>query len=425
LIVRVFRRPRRDVSRAVRPAFSDPRFALLVAGQTVNSIGGWASAIVLWGFAAYRFNASPGAVSVTIICWAAPPALLSPLLGVSIDRIGPKAATVTGYLGAAGAALGLAAAGSLTELAIAAGAYGCARALAGPAAGALPPRIVAADDLLAANALLGAASSAGQVAGPLAASAALALSGFPAAFIVDAVSYLIGAAVVAPLPLRPAPAPGAARPGWRRELSEGLRLVARRRAARLVIAVSAAVTFTSASYLVVEPLYARHVLHRAPSQFALFEAAAGTGAILAGLAVSRVRSRLTGGTVLMAAATGYGLAACLFTGTTSVPAAYAGAFVWGAAGSVFGAVAVTTLQLVAPRPAHGRVMSIGATVQSWTETIAVPVGGLVLAALGVRLGALALAGVAVAAGLTGLAIVTATRPDHSWTQAGEEGSSSE
>jgi hypothetical protein len=126
---------------------------LLVAGQTVNSIGGWASAIVLWGFAAYRFNAGPYAVSVTIICWAAPPALLSPLLGVYIDQIGPKAATVTGYCGAAGAALGMAAARSLTELAVAAAAYGGARALAGPAASAPPPRIVAADDLLAANAL--------------------------------------------------------------------------------------------------------------------------------------------------------------------------------------------------------------------------------------------------------------------------------
>jgi hypothetical protein len=65
--------------------------------------------------------------------------------------------------------------------------------------------------------------------------------------------------------------------------------VARDPAVRLVIAVSAAVTFTSASFLVVEPLYARHVLHRPPSQFALFEAAAGTGAILAGLVVSRIR----------------------------------------------------------------------------------------------------------------------------------------
>jgi MFS family permease len=321
----------------------------------------------------------------------------------------------------------MAAAGSLTELAIAAAGYGGARALAGPAASALPPRIVAADDLLAANALLGAAASAGQVAGPLAASAALALSGFPAAFIVDAASYLIGAAVIAPLPLRAAtaPAPGAARTGWWRQLSEGLRLVTRDRAVRLVIAVSAAVTFTSASFLVVEPLYARHVLHRPPSQFALFEAAAGTGAILGGLAISRIRFRLTGGKTLMAAATGYGLAACLFTGTTSVPAAYTGAFLWGAAGSVFGAVALTALQQVAPVDAHGRVMSISATLQSWTETVALPLAGLTLAALGVRPGALALAGVAIAAGLIGMAIAAARPPRPLTTRASEDGGGAE
>ena len=402
------RRPRRDVSRVVRPSFRDPRFGLLVAGETVNSIGGWTSAIVLWGFAAYRFNAGPDAVAVTVACWAAPPAILSPLTGVYIDRAGPRAALVAGYCGAACAAPGMAAAGSLTELDIAALAYGTARALAGPAASALPPRIVADDDLLAANALLGSATSAGQVAGPLAASAALALSGFPAAFILDAASYLAGAAVVAPLPLRPAEP--AERTGWLRELSEDISLVARGRAVRLVVLLSAAVTFTSAAFLV-EPLYARHVLHRPPSQFALFEAAAGTGAILTGLAVSRVRARLTGGTVLAASAAGYGLAACLFTGTASVPAAYPGAFLWGVAGSVFGAVSLTTLQQVAPVYAHGRVMSVTATLQSWVETLALPLGGVTLAAAGVRAGALVLAGVAVTAGLSGLAgVVLLHRP---------------
>jgi predicted MFS family arabinose efflux permease len=388
-------------SSAVRPSFRDPRFALLVTGQAVNSIGGWASAIVLWGFAAYRFNASPYAVSVTIVCWAAPAALLSPLLGVYIDRIGPRTAVVAGYCGAACAAVGMAASGSLAELAMAAFGYGSARALAGPAASALPACVVAADDLLPANALLGAAASAGQLAGPLVASAALALSGFPAAFLVDAASYLIGAAVVAPLPVRAAPR--AARPGWRRELAEGLGLAARQRTVRLVIAISAAVTFTSASYLVVEPLYARHVLHRPPSQFALFEAAAGIGAIVAGLVISRIRARLTAGPFLMASAIGYGLAAGLFTGTTWVPVAYAGAFAGGAAGSVFGAVGLTALQQTAPGHAQGRVMSAAATIQSWVETLALPLGGVTLAALGVRAGALALAGIAVAAGLICLA----------------------
>ena len=133
--MRVFsRRPRRGLPGmppVVRPSFRDPRFALLVAGEAVNSIGGWASAIVLWGFAAYRFNASPYAVSLTIVCWAAPPALLSPLMGVYIDRIGPRAAVVAGYCGAACAAVGMAAAGSLAELAIAAlGVHAGAAALA-------------------------------------------------------------------------------------------------------------------------------------------------------------------------------------------------------------------------------------------------------------------------------------------------------
>lgn len=395
--------------RQVRPSFRDPRFTLLVVGEAVNSIGGWASAIVLWGFAAYRFNASPYAVSATIVCWAAPPALLSPLMGVYIDRIGPRAAVVAGYCVAACAALGMAASGSLAELAIAALAYGSARALAGPAASALPARIVADDDLLAANALLGSAASVGQVAGPLVASAALAVSGFPAAFIVDAASYLIGAAAVAPLPVRTAgaAAPRTERHGWRHELAEGITLVARGRAVRLVVTVSAAVTFTSAAYLVVESLYARHVLHRPPSQFALFEAAAGIGAILAGLAISRIRARLTGGPILMVSAIGYGLAACLFTGTTLVPVAYAGAFAWGAVGAVFGTVAVTALQRAAPVHAHGRVMSVAATLQSWVETIALPLGGVTLAALGVHAGALTLAGVAIAAGL--IALVPARR----------------
>jgi hypothetical protein len=189
---------------------------------------------------------------------------------------------------------------------------------------------VAADELLAANALLGAAASAGQVAGPLVASVALALSGFPAAFIVDAASYLIGAAVIAWLPVR-----------------------------------SAAVTVTSASFLVVEPLYARHMLRARRHSSRCSRQPQGPGRSWPGW---------------------------------SSPA-YAGAFAWGVAGSVFGAVTLTMLQRTAPVHTHGRVMSLSATVQSWVETIGVPLGGVTVAALGVRPGAFALAGVAIVAGL--------------------------
>jgi hypothetical protein len=93
-----------------------------------------------------------------------------------------------------------------------------------------------------------------------------------------------------------------------------------------------------------------------------------------------------------------------------LPAAYTGAFLWGVAGSAFFSVAFTALQEVAPMNAHGRVVRISATLQSWTKTVALPLGGLTLAALGVRAGSLTLAGVAgvaLAAGLIGMTIVTA------------------
>jgi hypothetical protein len=270
LIVRVlFHRPRRDMSRAVRPSFGDPRFALLVAGQAVNSIGGWASAIVLWGLP--PTGSMPARTPSQSPSFAGPPRPPCSARCWACTSTGSAQGRNGGWLLRCGLRRSRR---GCCRVADRAGhrrsAYGGARALAGSAASALPPRIVAGEDLLAANALLGAAASAGQVAGPLAASAALALSGFPAAFIVDAASYLADAAVIAPLPLRPGPAPmpRATRSGWWRQLSEGFRLVTRDRAVRLVIAVSAAVTFTSAAFLVVEPLYARHVLHRPPSQFA-------------------------------------------------------------------------------------------------------------------------------------------------------------
>jgi MFS family permease len=135
----------------VRPSFRDSRFALLLAGQSANAVGSWASAIVLWGFAAYRFNAGPQAISVTVLCWSIPPAVLTPFTGALCDQFGPRPMLILGYLGAAAAALAMAVAGSLAFLDAMAAVYGGARSLSGPAGSALPPRVVESGDLLAAK----------------------------------------------------------------------------------------------------------------------------------------------------------------------------------------------------------------------------------------------------------------------------------
>src|ERR1700686_4908580 len=66
------------------------RFALLFAGTAANAIGNWATLIALWGYAAFRFHAGPSDIALLGLAWALPGALLSPLAGLPIDRVGPR-----------------------------------------------------------------------------------------------------------------------------------------------------------------------------------------------------------------------------------------------------------------------------------------------------------------------------------------------
>jgi MFS family permease len=407
----VFSGRRRVPARPVHPSFHDPRFTFLLVGQSVNWVGSWAAGIVLWGFAAYHFGASPEAISFTVLCWSGPPAVLTVFTGGLTDRFGPRVMLIVGYLCSAATSLGMATAGSLLLLDVMAAACGTARSLCGPASSALPTRVVESDDLLAANSLLGVTRSIGQVAGPLVASVLMAATGFRIAFVADAVTYLVGVLVVFPLPVLPLPheprESGAADTGRSayvrlRRTTAGAAAVAREPGLRRVAVARMGVIFTSGAFLVVEPLYARDVLARPPSQFALFEAAIGIGAIVTGLALPVIRRRLeatrSAVRLMAAGAISYGMAAALFTGTPWVPVAYLGAFAWGAGGTVFYTVAATALQRLAPAGTLGRVAGVISTAESGTETVSMPAAGALVAVAGLRPGALALAAVAVTAG---------------------------
>jgi Na+/melibiose symporter-like transporter len=404
---------RRAPAHPVRPTFRDPRFAFLLAGQSVSWVGSWAASLVLWGFAAYHFDASPEAISVTALCWSGPPVILTAFTGGLTDRFGPRTMLIVGYTCSAATSLGMAATGSMTSLDVMAVACGAARSLCSPASSALPARVVESDDLLAANSLLGVTASIGQVAGPLAASVLMATTGFRVAFAADAATYLVSVLVILPLPILPRPdeprdaGPEATRRSaygvsWLRAATTGAATVARDPGLRAIALARIGVIFTSGAFLVIEPLYTRHVLDRPASQFALFEAATGIGAIVTGLALPVIRRRLPATRsptwLLAAGAISYGLAAALFTGTPWVPVAYLGAFVWGACGTVFYAAAATTLQRLAPAGALGRVSGVISTAESTTESVSMPAAGALVAVAGLRPGALVLAAVAVAAG---------------------------
>ncbi|HEX5615826.1 MAG TPA: MFS transporter [Acidimicrobiia bacterium] len=382
----------------------DRRFALLVAGQAVNGIGSWCALIAMWGYAAYRFDASPAQIALVTLTWSLPPALFGFLGGVPVDRYGPRRVLVLADLAAAAIAVGMAFTTSLSQLLVGGLLLGFARVFAEPAFTALPPRLVPDDQLLRANAWMGAAHQIAIAIGPLVAAASIALFGLRAAFLIDAVTYLVGVAVVLPLAMGAAGIP-TERVGVVAEVREGIEIVRARPDVLRLFLLGGSVYLVWGAYAVVEPLYVRDVLGRSETTFALLQSVFGIALVTNGLLVPRIGERVARlGTVRLAALAS-GLAAILYLGTDNLVVAALGVGVWGGATAWFVVPQRTLVQRATPMSAHGRVLAIDSALRSWGHVIAMPLTALLVELGGVRLGAFAFAAIPVA-----LALWLRTRP---------------
>lgn len=90
-------------------------FARLFAGTALNALGTWATLIALWGFASAHFHQGAHGLALIGLAWGLPAALVSPLAGVPIDRLGPQRVLLTSNLLGGAASVGLALAGTVSE----------------------------------------------------------------------------------------------------------------------------------------------------------------------------------------------------------------------------------------------------------------------------------------------------------------------
>jgi predicted MFS family arabinose efflux permease len=379
------------------------RFALLFAGTAANAIGNWATLIALWGYAAFRFGAGPREIALLGLAWALPGALLSPLAGVPIDRIGPRGILLGAF--AVGAATSIAMAASTTFVALVwlASLHGLVQAFAKPAADVLPPRLVDDADLLGANALLGAADQSSLVFGPLVAAGAIALWGLRGAFLTDAATFALGAAAIAPLHLKPVER--APRQSMRAEAVQGLAVARRLPTVRRTLLLSGAVFLTWGAFLVIEPIYVRDVLHRSPTVLGLLQTCFGVGLVGAGLALSHIGDRVATPRAVALSVLLSGVAAALYVGTRSVVVAFIGVFLWGVDVAFFAAPVRTVLQRESPIDTHGRVLALLTTLDGWGNVAALPLTGLAIAAVGPRATGVGVGAMAVAAGTAGWVVL--------------------
>ena len=389
-------------------------FALLLSGYALNAIGSWGALVAMWGFASYRFHAQAPQIALIGLAWAAPAALLAPMAGIPIDRLGPRRVILAAYLMGSATSVAMAFASNLHTLILLGLAHGAVEAFAQPAGDALPPRIVDDEDLLAANALLGSAAQSAIVFGPMLAAGAIYLAGLRGAFVVDAATFWAGIAAVAPLRLRPVTYVPERPPTLREEVVVGLRVARAQPTVRFTLALSAAVFVTWGTFLVIEPLYVRDVLHRSATIFASLQMAFGIGLVGTSLVLPRLGDRVASTRALAGSVLLSGVAAATYIGTRSLAVAYVGVVLWGVDVAFYSAPARTLLQRWSPAYAHGRVLALYRSLNSWGNLVSLPVAAAVAGSLGPRPAGLAISGVALTAGAVGW-----SRPPASDTPPGE------
>jgi MFS transporter, DHA3 family, macrolide efflux protein len=376
----------------------DRRIALLVAGQSLNGIGSWCAIVALWGFASFRFDAGPGAIALLGLAWSLPPVLLGPLAGVPIDRLGPKRVLMIADALAAVVSLTFLFAGTFPVLVALATLHGVTSSFSDPALRALPPRLVKDDQLVKANAVLGAAAQSAIVIGPLVAAVAIGAFGIEGAFIIDSLTYVVGVLVLVPFAIgRSSDAPSETSVGA--EVREGFQIVRRRPRLALLLGMSGTVYAIWGAFLVIEPVYVRDVLHGSPTMLALLQMTFGIGLLLTTFVVTRMGERVARVRIAAVAAAASGIAAALYVGTAVPAVAFIGIGVWGCVTSFFVVPARTLMQRSAPVETHGRVMALDGTVNSGGHLVALPIVGLAAAAVGVQVAGVAFAAVPIAGGL--------------------------
>ena len=376
-----------------------PRVVVFLAAEALSAIGSWATIVAVWGYAAYKYDATPGEVAMFGIAFAVPGVLLGPVAGAVVDRVGPKATLAMAKLLGVGAALALVAADDFRTLALLCALHGVVSAFSHPALQSMPPRLVDDEHLASTNALVSLTDELAIVLGPVAAGIGIAAFGFRGAFVFDAVTYAVGLAILPLVRLHPIPVgPDEAVSVRFRDALEGWKLIMRTGVLRRVVACTFVVHLLYGAALLTEPLYVRDVLERSESVFAALQVVFGIFLVAGGIVAARLGDRVASFGFVALGVGCSGVTAAIYLGTPFTAVAFVGVGLWGVATAIIGGPSRTVLQRSSPQQAHGRVLSADLMAGSTAELLGVASAGALVGALGVRWSILGLgAGVTVAA----------------------------
>jgi Transmembrane secretion effector len=355
-------------------------FRHLAAGYWVNELGNWFGEIAL-AILVYDRTRSPLATATLFLALRFLPALLAPLLTVRIEALRPRVALPCLYALEGAFFAGMAILAHHFSLP----AILCLSALDGMLAitakaltrGVSATWLIERGQLREGNAILNLGAMASMAAGPALSGAAVAWKGASTALIVDAVTFVVTAGVIATA--RGMHLETDHEAGFRGRVRAGLDVLRAYAAVRRLLMAVAFVFLLGSIPIPIEVVFAKHTLHAGDRGYGFLLGAWGVGMVAGGTA--------------FAAATQVRLIRVLGAGTTVTVVAYAGLAIsptlavacafsalGGTGNGAAWVAAVTAVQERIPISTQGAVMAVLEGINQVMPALGFVIGGAVTAA---------------------------------------------
>lgn len=406
--------------------FRHSAYTVYWLGVAISSLGTWLTAVA-GSIYIYQLTGSTFSVGVVNFAGFVPILLFSMLGGGLSDRFDRRAVALATHVlsvvvGGALAWLTIAGLASELVLIVAFFLLNTLWALGKPSLQALVPNIVPREDLQDAVALASLAFMTGQIAGPLVAAVALAVSGAGLAFAINAATYVAPVAALIVLVRMGLGAPDGARAGRAADASGGAPAGSYLRRNNWVVALLAGVVVTSTAMEIqrtLSPALASERLGIAESNAGLLLAAQSVGSAISFLLFVWIRRR---GWSRPAAYSGLGLQAVgvvVAAYAPILPLSMAGFFLIGLGFAMCFPVLTATLQDTTPDAYRGRLLGYHQLALLGHRPLTALVVGSLATAFGLVTGLLAWL-ILVPAGLVAIRAMWRGLPDQPAGRSGPE-----
>ena len=373
---------------------SNARFLRLWIGQGASFVGDAVSMVALVVLVV-QVTGSASAVGGALVARLLP-TIASPLAGVIADRVDRRIVLVASDLARAVLVLGLVFARDLATIYVLVFLMGLARTVFNPTVRAAFPSVVGGGDLTRANALISGTFSTSIMVGPALGGLLVASIGVDAAFLADAVTYLVSAILLSTVPLPHPRRESEEEAGFVRELRSGFGYLLGTRVP-LAIVVGAFLTILTINATVpAEVFLAKETFGAGDVGYGLLVSLWGGGMVLGSAMMAVLGNRIN---LVLLYFLSIFVGASALVGTGLAPAfilALGALTVEGAATGIDNVATDTILQKRVPEAFLGRVFSIRFLAYSAGEALAYPLGGLLVDTVGPR-STYILAGIATAA----------------------------